>query len=205
VKEPIPGDKLAEAAEAALRHHPNVSDVRLVGSRAHGRIHELSDWDFAVTTNDFRSLSRDLPDLVAHLEPLAQQWDPYAPHACYMLILPGPTKVDFLFLDELRAWSPAWRVSAETLEAIDRHFWDWILWLEQKRRGGHTDVLGEGLENLFRLMLDPMGVESAPKSVEDALTSYLGARERLERHLSVAVPRRLEHEVRPVLGRADLS
>jgi predicted nucleotidyltransferase len=199
VREAIPHIELPDAAEAALRSHPDVSEVRLIGSRADGRAHELSDWDFAVTTDDFESVARDLPTLVAQLAPLAQQWDPYAPHACYMLMLPGPIRVDFLFLDEHRAWSPAWSVSAETLLAIDRHFWDWILWLEQKRRGGHTDVVGEGLENLFRLMLDPMGVESAPKSVEEALASYLHARERLERRFSVAVPRRLQDEVVPVL------
>jgi hypothetical protein len=182
-----------------------VSEVRLVGSRADGSAHELSDWDFVVTATDFESVARGLPDLVAPLNPLAQQWDRYAPHACYMLILPGPTKVDFLFLDQHRAWSPAWTASPETLDAIDQHFWDWILWLEQKRRGSHADVVAEGLENLFRLMLGPMGVKSAPKSVEEAWVSYLAARDRLEREFAVALPRRLQDEVLPVLEGADRS
>jgi hypothetical protein len=196
---------LPEAAEAAVRRHPNVSDVELIGSRAEGSAHDLSDWDFVVTTDDFQSVVRDLPQLVAVLEPLAQQWDPYASHECYMLILPGPKKVDFLFPNEQRAWSPAWTVSAETLAAIDRHFWDWILWLEQKRRGGKVDVVGEGLENMLELLLGPMGIESAPKSVPEAVTSYLDARERLERQFSIAVPRRLEEEVLPVLDGVESS
>lgn len=194
-------DALPAAVERALRRHPGVSDVHLVGSRAEGRARELSDWDFAVTTDNFESVARDLPELVAQLGPLAQQWDPYASHACYMLMLPGPTKVDFLFLDELRTWAPAWSPSAETLEAIDRHFWDWILWLEQKRRGGKTAVLCEGLGNMYTLMLGPMGVESVPSSVEDALMSYLRARSALERRFSVAVPRRLQDEVLPALAK----
>jgi hypothetical protein len=199
----IPHDSLQAAVEVALRCHPDVSDAQLVGSRAEGRAHALSDWDFAVTTDDFESVARDLPELVAHLAPLAEQWDPYASHACYMLMLPGPTKVDLLFLDEQRTWSPAWSPSAETLEALDRHFWDWILWLEQKRRGGQTDVLSEGLENMYALMLGPMGVEPAPASVEDALDGYLGARDKLERQFSVAVPRRLQDAVLPELARDE--
>jgi hypothetical protein len=199
----IPHDALPAAVEAALHRHPDVSDVHLVGSRGEGRAHELSDWDFAVTTDDFESVARDLPELVAQLGPLAQQWDPYASHACYMLMLPGPTKVDFLFLNEHRAWAPAWSPSPETLEAIDLHFWDWILWLEQKRRGGHEDVLNEGLDNMYQLMLGPMGVESAPMSVEEGLTSYLRARGKLERQFSVAVPRRLQDEVLRALERDE--
>lgn len=193
-----PGD-LTAAADAALRSHANVTDVRLVGSRAEGRAHELSDWDFAVTTDDFNSVARDLPGLVAPLGPLAHQWDPYASFACYMLILPGPAKVDFLFLDELRAWSPPWSVSAKTLEAIDRHFWDWILYLEQKRRGSHAEAVSEGFELMFELMLGPMGVDAKPRSIREALASYLRARDRLEQQFSVAVPRRLQDEVVPVL------
>jgi len=32
----------------ALVTHPSIRSVRLIGSRAEGRAHELSDWDFAV-------------------------------------------------------------------------------------------------------------------------------------------------------------
>jgi hypothetical protein len=143
--------------------------VRLIGSRAEGSAHELSDWDLSVVTTDFERVAADLPALFAPLAPLAQQWDPYAPHACCMLMFPGPTKVDLLFLDELREWSPAWEVRPDTLEAIDRHFWDWILWLEQKRRGGYAERVREVLRDMHDLMLQPMGVDPAPQSVREAL------------------------------------
>lgn len=94
---------------------------------------ELSDRDFAVA-DDFESLASDLPCLSGPLAPLAQ-WDPYASHACYMPMFPGPTKVDLLFLDEEREWSAAWSPSPETLADIERHFWDWILWPNRSGAG----------------------------------------------------------------------
>jgi hypothetical protein len=173
----------------------------MVGSQANGRAHNFSDWDFAVETEDFESVARDLPRLVAPLRPLAEQWDPYASYACYMLMLRGPTKVDLLFLDEHRDWLPPWTPSAETLAAIDRHFWDWIMWLEQKRSGGYEEVFTTGLDNMHELMLRPMGVAAGPRSVTAAINAYVVARDRLEREFGVSVSRDLEHEVRPVVLR----
>jgi hypothetical protein len=190
---------VAAAVTAALRKHPSVESVRLTGSRGEGRSHDFSDWDFAVTTNDFESLAGDLPCLFEALAPLAQQWDPYASHACYMLMVPGPTKVDLLFLSEQREWSPAWTPSPENLVAIDRHFWDWIVWLEQKRSGGHAETLAVGLGNMFDLMLQPMGVTTKPGSIADAIGAYTDARSSLERRFGIRVPRTLECEVRPVV------
>ena len=184
-----------------MAEHPSVDSVRLTGSRGEGRSHEFSDWDFAVATNDFESLARDLPRLFVALAPLAQQWDPYASHACYMLMLPGPTKVDLLFLEVHREWSPAWTPSPDNLAAIDRHFWDWIMWLEQKRTGGHAETLAAGLGNMFDLMLQPMGVATRPGSIADAIGAYIDARHNLERRFGVHVPRELEREVRPVVLR----
>jgi hypothetical protein len=190
---------VAAAVPAALKEHPAVTSVRLTGSRGEGRSHDLSDWDFAVATDDFESLAGDLPRLCGPLAPLAQQWDPYASHACYMLMFPGPTKVDLLFLDEQREWSPAWSPSPENLADIDRHFWDWILWLEQKRRGGRAETLAVGLGNMFELMLQPMGVETKPRSVAAAVDAYVRARDELERRFGVDLPRALEREVRPAV------
>ena len=190
---------VAGAIKAALREHPSVDSVRLTGSRSEGRSHEFSDWDFAVATNDFEALARDLPGLFGALAPLAQQWDPYASHACYMLMFPGPTKVDLLFLDEHREWSPAWAPSPENLAAVDLHFWDWIVWLEQKRSGGHAETLAVGLGNMFDLMLQPMGVTTKPGSIADAIGAYVDARHNLERRFGIRVPRTLEREVRPVV------
>jgi predicted nucleotidyltransferase len=187
------------AVVAALGRHPSVRDVRVIGSRAEGGAHELSDWDFAIETDDFGAVARDLPGLAAPLGAVGEQWDPFAPHACYMLVLPGPVKVDLLFLDKGREWSPVWTVSPETLPAIDLHFWDWILWLEQKRRGGRHDVLESSLHDMHRLLLRPLGVTDDPGSVAEATSAYLAARSKLEDRYGVQVPRELERAVRPVL------
>ena len=176
--------------------------VRLTGSRAAGHEHDLSDWDFLVETDDFGSVSESLSMLVAPLQPLAQQWDPYASHACYMLMLRGPTKVDLIFPAQRREWSPAWRPSAQTLPAIDRHFWDWILWLEQKRRSGREDVLATSLGHMHGLMLGPMGADSQPTSVGEAVEVYRELRDELERRFEVTVSRELEDEVGPAVLRA---
>jgi hypothetical protein len=104
-----------------------------------------------------------------------------------MLMLPGPTKVDLVFPSEQREWAPAWEVTPDTLEAIDRHFWDWALWLEQKRRGGSVEQYEKSLHDLFELLLRPVGV---------------AARESLERRFGLRVPRPLEREVRPALASA---
>jgi len=171
-----------------------------VGSRAEGRAHALSDWDLSVETADFDRLARDLPRLLEPFEPLAQFWDPYSDHDAYMVILPGPVKLDICFFDRRREWSPAWEVRPDTLEAIDRHFWDWILWTEQKRRGGYDDKVSRSLADIYELMLRPMGVEKSPRSVGEAVRSYSEARDRLERELGVSVGRALEDEVRPVIA-----
>ncbi len=175
----------------------------MAGSRAEGPTHELSDWDFVIHTSDFETLARDLPTIIAPLEPAAQQWDRYSSTECYMLILgssAGPVKVDFIFPDQPREWSPPWVAQPETLEAIDCHFWDWILWLAQKRAGGHREWIARGLEDMHRLMLVPMGVEPVPHSLDEALRSYLNARDALERRFAVQVPRKLQAIVMPVLG-----
>jgi predicted nucleotidyltransferase len=182
-----------------LDRHSAVRAVRLVGSRGAGRAHELSDWDFLVHTDDFAAVERDLHELVAPLDPLSELWDPYSDRACYMLMLRGPTKIDLIFPSEKRDWSPAWEPSPETLEDIDRHFWDWILWLEQKRRGGRTAQLEKSLGDMVELLLRPMGVVERSDTVPDAVDAYLAARERLEQHYDVRVPRTLEHEVHPAL------
>jgi hypothetical protein len=184
-----------------LKRHPSVRRVRLGGSRASGSAHDFSDWDFIVETADFPAVERAMPTLVAPLEPLAQQWDRFAAEACYMLMLAGPTKIDLIFPSEAREWSRAWEVRPETLEAIDQHFWDWIVWLEQKRSAGASDVLRTGLEDMHRLMLAPMGNTTRPSTVSEAMASYSKARDAHERNFGVRVRRRLEDEVRPVIER----
>jgi hypothetical protein len=193
--------KLAEVVPALVGAHPSVSSIRLTGSRADGTAHELSDWDFAVQTDDFPWIAEELPRLVEPLRPLAAQWDRYSDHACYMLMLRGPAKVDLIFPDEKQDWAAAWEPSADTLVALDHHFWDWILWLEQKRRAGKGDTVAKSLRDMHRLMLVPMGAPEEPTSIAEALDSYLVLRAELEERFGLRVSRELQREVAPALGR----
>jgi hypothetical protein len=184
---------------ALLAPHPAVERVWLTGSRERGDAHELSDWDWGVTARDFEAVARDLPKALAPLQPISALWDPYADIECYMLMLRGPTKVDVLFPGEPRDWDGPWRPSSKTLPQIDAHFWDWILWTEQKWRGGKDDIVRKSLADMHRLLLEPMGVVRAPTTVPRALDVYLEARTRLEEIYGVRVARDLQYEVEPVV------
>ena len=192
---------LAASVTAALLQHPHVRDVELVGSRATGSSTPLSDWDFVVVTDRFGEVARALPTLVPRLDPLAQQWDRISEYPCYMLMLRGPVKVDLIFPEEPYESLPPWTVTVETLDGIDRHFWDWILWLASKREKGQDELVRRELAKMSVHLLRPLGVDRVPGSIEDALDSYLSARDRRERELGVEVSRRLEHEVLPAMGR----
>src|SRR5207248_6232213 len=122
---------LAMAVPAALARHRGVQGVELVGSRARGEETPLSDWDFAVATDGFLAVATVLPALVEPLKPIAQQWDRLGDYHCYMLTLGGPVKVDLIF-DEPHEDEPPWEPRPDTLPGIDRHFWDWTLWLASK-------------------------------------------------------------------------
>jgi hypothetical protein len=192
---------LAASVTAALLQHPHVRDVELVGSRATGSSTPLSDWDFVVVTDRFGEVARALPTLVPRLDPLAQQWDRISEYPCYMLMLRGPVKVDLIFPEEPYESLPPWTVTVETLDGIDRHFWDWILWLASKREKRQDELVRRELAKMSVHLLRPLGVDRVPGSIEDALDSYLSARDRRERELGVEVSRRLEHEVLPAIGR----
>ena len=110
---------------------PAVESVTLGGSRARGRATELSDWDLYLD-GDPKRLMAEIPDLVGPLGPLAAFWDPLADRAAYMVVMPGPVKIDLFPKGGLRPNQPAWEPRADTLMAIDEHFWDWILWLGSK-------------------------------------------------------------------------
>jgi hypothetical protein len=194
-------DDRVAAVKAALEPHPAVASVELVGSRATGRTHRLSDWDIYVRTDYFRQIFEDLPTLVEPLEPLHSFWDPYGKHEAFIVIFTGPTKVDICFFDEPRNLDSPYEVTAESLPRMDRHFWDWILWTEQKRLANKEGLMRESLQLMFTHMLRPMGVEPEPVTVRDALTAYLEARDRLEGELGISVPRELEREVCPVISR----
>ena len=190
---------LAASVRAALLPHRHIRAVELVGSRATGSSTPLSDWDFEVETDDFGAVARALPALVSALEPLAQQWDRISAYPCYMLMLTGPVKVDLIFPGEPYESLPPWTVSAETLDGIDQHFWDWILWLASKREKGKDDLIRRELEKMSEHLLRPLGVDAAPGSIEAALEGYRRARDEREREFGREVSRRREREVLPAV------
>jgi hypothetical protein len=191
---------LAASVKAALLPHRRIRAVKLVGSRATGSSTPLSDWDFEVETDDFGAVARAIPALVSALEPLAQQWDRISAYPCYMLMLTGPVKVDLIFPGEPYESLPPWTVSAETLDGIDQHFWDWILWLASKREKGKDDLIRRELEKMSEHLLRPLGVDAAPGSIEAALEGYRRARDEREREFGREVSRRREREVLPAVS-----
>jgi Nucleotidyltransferase domain len=191
---------IAASIESLLLPHSAVRGVELVGSRADGSPTPLSDWDFVVVTDRFDDVARALPELVAPLDPLAQQWDRISDYPCYMLLLSGPAKVDLIFPDEPYESLPPWTVSAETLDGIDQHLWDWILWLASKREKGQDDLVGRELVKMRDHLLRPMGMNQLPRSIEDAVGRYRSARDERERAFGIRVTRRREREVLPVLS-----
>jgi hypothetical protein len=158
----------------------------------------FSDWDFAVATDDFPSIANALPSMAQPLSPIAQQWDRLSEHKCYMLILQGPTKVDLLF-DVPNQQEPPWTVSAETLPAVDDHFWDWLLWLLSKEAGGNDHLVSSELAKMFRHLLEPMAMSVCPADINGAVKGYVKARDAQERCHAVIVDRTLEQEVRKSL------
>ena len=88
-------DLKAEVPKLLLRH-PIVTSVQLAGSRERGDANALSDWDFVVETDDDGALRENISHLLDPLDPLVGQWDPLGPVWCYMLILKGGVKVDFI-------------------------------------------------------------------------------------------------------------
>jgi hypothetical protein len=151
-------EDIVNVAAGLIAAHPAVKSVTFAGSRSRGTHEELSDWDFAVDASDFEALARDLPALVAPLDPLGQQWEPMGHFPVYQVLLRGPTKIEYLFLDRSQTPRPPLQPSRETLPAINTHFWDWIWWLTTKASIGRRDLVAEHLPQLFTQLLRPMGV-----------------------------------------------
>jgi len=185
---------LAERLIQSLEVHPAIDGVGLAGSRARGDANPLSDWDFEVKTADFPSVAGALPELVAPVEPLAQQWDRLSDHACYMLMLRGAVKVDLIF-DEPHEPEPPWDVSRETLKGIDDHFWDWTIWLAAKDKSGKRKLVEVELRKMHEHLLGPLGVGELPSSIDQAVAAYIPALHRAEERLAVLVPSVLQREV----------
>jgi len=190
---------IAERVVGVLSHHAAVKSVTLVGSRVRGSSTRLSDWDFKVDTENFEDLASDLPDLVTDLDPLASMWDPITDgESCYMLILDGPTKVDLIF-DHPHTNEPPWTVNADTLRAIDDHFWDWTLWLCAKQAAQKTELVTDELDKMFGYLLGPMGSTQIPADLSEAIADYRRLRAEREAQFGAVVPRRLDKAVSVVV------
>ena len=185
--------------------HPAVSHVELAGSRSRGTHDELSDWDFAVTTSDFAAVARGLPALIAPLHPLGEQWEPLGHFPVYQVLLHGPTKVEYLFLDQAQQSMPALKPGPATLDAINTHFWAWIWWIATKASIGRHDLVTEHLPQLDDRLLRPIGVTEAPADIEAAIDAFVSRRDELERDYGTTVPRALEDEVRAGIRRLGVA
>lgn len=195
-------EDLASSVPALLLASPFVATAELCGSRAAGTAGRFSDWDFCVTTPNFAALAPTLSALVGPLVPLAEQWDRLSDHACFMLILSGPTKIDLIFADVPHENEPPWLVDVDTLPRIDDHFWDWSLWLTSKIDAGKEQFVAGELTKMYHHLLAPMDVPTSPASLEDASENYVAARDALALRFGVSVDQRLEHEIVPIVRAA---
>ena len=183
-----------------FKDHPGLIRIQLIGSRSKSQATAYSDWDFGISVHDFDSFTRDLPQLVEPLHPLAQQWDRLSETKCYMLIVPGPRKIDFIFLDEHNEESGPWQIDLQSLVELDAHFWDWMLWLKSKDFRGERELVTSELSKLFDHLLQPMHVDEVPDSILVAAELYKQARNRLEDQFGTSVPRKLQKGVEAVLN-----
>jgi hypothetical protein len=135
------------------------------------------------------------------MDPLAEQWEPLGHFPVYQVMLRGPTKVEYLFLDQSQDATPPVSPSKANLVAIDTHFWDWIWWIATKAAAGRDDLVSEHLPQLHRHLLQPMGVDTVPGDVDAAIRAFVARRGALERQYNISVPRALENEIRRGIDR----
>ena len=199
------------AAEQAVRNlereiaaHPEVVSVRLAGSRGRGDAVPLSDWDLEIATGHGDSVVRDLPAIAERVHPIAAQWERLADHACYMLMLAGGVKVD-LILDVPQELQLPWEARPETLERIDQHFWDWIVWLAAKDQRGDSELVRQEFAKMSVHLLQPVSVQRVPASIHEAVALFRAARDRLEAEMNTVVDRRMEDAVVPALRRGGYT
>jgi hypothetical protein len=188
-------EDLVAIASRLVAVHPAVAGVEFAGSRSRGTHEALSDWDFAVEASDFDAVARDMPKLVAPLEPLGEQWEPLGHFPVYQVLRRGPTKVEYLFLDEVQNAQTPMQPSPETLVAINTHFWDWTWWLITKASAGRQDLVAEHLPRLHAQLLRPMGIAAVSTTIDQAIATFVARRDALEREYGVSLPRALEDEV----------
>jgi hypothetical protein len=125
-----------------------------------------------------------------------EQWEPMCHFPVYQILMRGPTKVEYLFLDHSQDAAKPVSPGPSTLVAIDTHFWDWIWWIATKASVGRDDLVAEHLPQLYNHLLRPMGVEDEPTTIDAAIHAYRAGRDQLESSHGVVVPRALGGEVR---------
>jgi hypothetical protein len=188
-----------------LRRISGIHGVELVGSAAGGDRTPLSDWDFELAVRDEGVL-----DAVEHalqfLPALALFWDPLSTRATLIMIMDGPIKIDIIVPD-MRNPQPIarWMVTADTLQRIDAHFWDWTLWLGAKQLRGQADLVGTELAKVWNALLEPMGAMAPAHGITEAISAYVIARDEREREHGVHLDHRLEHQVRRALAEHGLA
>ena len=165
---------------------------------------ELSDWDIYLE-GDPAGMLEEIPRLVASFRPLAAFWEPLSTEAGYMVVLDGPTKVDIFPLGATRRIQPPWALRADTMASIDGRFWDWTLWLGGKALRGQRQLVSDELAKMHEFLLAPLGVASAPASLDEAVASYLRARAQAMDALGVVVPQELGRQVSEALRRHGLA
>ena len=74
-----------------------------------------------------------------------------------------------------------------------------ILWLAGKRAGRRDDLVNHELAKMHGYLLRPLGVETAPATIEEAVEAYVSASRSADRRLGVEVPRGLREEVLPAI------
>jgi hypothetical protein len=191
------------AIREALEGSTVVSSVTLGGSRGREAATALSDWDLYVE-GEPEGMMEEIPALVGSFDPLAAFWEPLSEQAGYMAVMDGPTKVDVFPIGATRSIQPPWVLSADTLPAIDGHFWDWTLWLGGKALRGERQLVADELLKMHGFLLAPLGVPAAPGSLDEAVALYRRARAQAVNALGVAVNPELGQQVSEALRRHGL-
>ena len=198
-------EDLVATACRLVTAHPAVTGAGFAGSRSRGEHDELSDWDVSVQTSDFAAVARGMPALVAPLEPIGEQWEPTGRFPVYQVMLRGPTKLEYLFLDESQDAMPAPVPGPDTLGAINTHFWDWVWWLITKGAAGRHDLVAEHMPQLHEHVLRPLGIAAVLVGIDAAIAAFVAGRDALEREYGITVPRELEDEVQAGYRRVRLG
>ncbi|MCK9518198.1 MAG: hypothetical protein M0R74_04080 [Dehalococcoidia bacterium] len=151
---------------------PGIQRVTAVGSRTNGTANELSDWDYAVDTVDFAATREALTELAREWHPLAAQWDPFPTDGTFMVLLPNAVKVDFIFGAHPAVTRDAWDPGRDDAQAIEVHFWDWLLWLGSKTLKGDEELVRRELDKMYVLLLRPLGASAAPRTLDEAVAEF---------------------------------